>query len=526
MDNENKITFRRILVFGMIASAVVLIAFKFSFWGYSFKKILPKNSYQVTYNLQMEGYNESVRMQTYLPVNGDHQSISDEVQNSGIFDLKINQDGYGKEAVWTHPAPSGRQSVDYSFRYIGKAVQYQIDSTITVESFSQPGFSKYLEATENIQSTHPFLQQLYQQQVGEENRVLYILQRIYDYTYQMPSKPFKGLTDALTAARLGEASCNGKSRVFVALARQAGIPTRLVGGIILNPGEKRTSHQWVEAYINGYWVPFDPLNGHFASLPSNYLELYKGDAYLFSHTPNVNFDYSFTIKQRLVADPAMLSELEVHPMNAYAAWQAFETIGIPLGLLKIIIMLPLGALIVVIFRNVIGLQTFGVFLPALIAVASRETGLFWGLLAYFIVIFLVSAIHYPLEKWGMLYTPKMAIMLVGVVIAFLLISILGIKMKVYMIAYITLFPIVLITLTAERFARTVTEEGMHEAIRITLQTMVVVAVAYFAMNSTAMESFFLAFPELFLVIIAMNILLGRWIGLRLTEYARFRWVAR
>jgi hypothetical protein len=308
----------------------------------------------------------------------------------------------------------------------------------------------------------------------------------------------------------------------VALARQSGLPSRLVGGIILEDGQKRTSHQWVEVYLNGFWIPFDALNGHFAYLPGNYLRLYQGDAFLFSHTPNINFDYAFTIKKRLVANPALMSELNSHPLNAYTAWQAFQKIGIPLDLLKIIIMLPLGALIVAIFRNVIGLQTFGVFLPALIAVASRETGLFWGLIAYLIVIALVAVIHFPLERWGMLYTPKLAIMLVGVVISFLVIASLGIQLEVYSIAYITLFPIVLITLTAERFARKITEEGLKAALSRTVQTMIVVIVAYFAMNSRSMESFFLAFPELFLVIIAVNIMLGKWIGLRLTEYARFR----
>ncbi len=158
-----------------------------------------------------------------------------------------------------------------------------------------------------------------------------MLKSIFNYTHSLEPRPFKGLTDALTAARLGEGSCNGKSRLFVALARRAGIPARLVGGLILDSGRKNTSHQWVEAYVGGYWIPFDPLNGHFASLPSNYLELYRGDKFLFSHTPNINFDYSFTIQKRLVANPSLVNELRFHPFNAYVAWQAFETIGIPLG---------------------------------------------------------------------------------------------------------------------------------------------------------------------------------------------------
>jgi len=520
------LTVERVTVGVLMIAAFVLIALKFELWGYSFRKILPKSGYEVHYVFHLEGFEEAVNVRAYLPLSNKHQTITNEVNRSGAFNLKIDQTGSGREATWQNPSSTGDQMIRYSFRYLGKAQQYRLDSTLVIAGNYPPGFADYLAATPNIQVNHPFIEQIFQRYVGETTNAVEALQSIYEYTHSLEPRPFKGLTDALTAARLGEGSCNGKSRLFVALARKAGIPTRLVGGLILEPGRKKTSHQWVEAYAGGYWIPFDPLNGHFASLPSNYMELYRGDRFLFTHTANINFDYLFNIEKHLVANPSLVNELRFHPFNAYVAWQAFETIGIPLSLLKIIIMLPLGALIVAIFRNVIGLQTYGVFLPALIAVASRETGLFWGLLAYLMVVSIVGLIHYPLEKWGILYTPKMAIMLVGVVIAFMTLSIFGIRYNLQTVAYVTLFPIVLMTITAERFARTITEEGLRKAIQLTSQTMVVVAAAYFVMNSRTMETFFLAFPELFLVIIAINLILGRWIGLRITEYPRFRWLLR
>ena len=86
-------------------------------------------------------------------------------------------------------------------------------------------------------------------------------------------------------------------------------------------------------------------------------------------------------------------------------------------------------LIVVFFRNIIGLQTFGLFLPALIAISCRETGLALGLMAYLLVIGLVSMLHFPLSRWGIMQTPKVAIMVVGVVMSFLLLSVLSIQLN-------------------------------------------------------------------------------------------------
>jgi len=118
----------------------------------------------------------------------------------------------------------------------------------------------------------------------------------------------------------------------------------------------------------------------------------------------------------------------------------------------------------------------------------------------------------------------MAIMLSAVVITFLVTAALAIKFELYELSYISLFPIAVVTITAERFGRQIMEEGMKEAIRLTIQTLIVAALVFFIINSRSMQAFILAFPELLWAIIGLNILLGRWIGLRVTEYYQFRWL--
>lgn len=506
----------------LIIIPLILIAFKFSFWSYTFSNILPQKKYEVGIDLSATGFNQPVSISTYLPQSDTRQTIVNETNNSHQMNFLVEQTSFGRKGNWVNTNASGNISVNYSFDFIGNAVEYKIDSSLQVPKNYPVVLNEYLIATENVQANHPEINELYLTLIGDTKNISEILNKIHSYTHSLKSRPFKGVTDAITALRLGEASCNGKSRLFIALARTANIPSRLVGGLILESGVKKTSHQWVEVFIQNEWVPFDPLNDHFAFLPHNYLSLYKGDQFLFSHTPNINFNYSFTIKTRLAPNALLQSELKSHPFNAYQLWALFESIGIPLGLLKIILLLPLGALIVAIFRNVIGLQTFGVFLPALIAVASRETGLFWGLVAFVLVIGVVSLIHFPLEKWGILYTPKLVIMLIAVVILFIVVAFLAIEFKIGTLAYLALFPIVILTLSAERFARTISEDGFVPALWLTFQTLIVSSLAYIVMNSNSMEASFLAFPELFFTIIGINLLLGQWIGIRLIEFFRFK----
>jgi transglutaminase-like putative cysteine protease len=512
----------RFLAYTLISLSMLFIVLKFTRWNYTFNNILPQKKYEVSIDISARAFNQPLNIQTYLPVTSARQDISNEINNSPGLNFLVEATQSGRSGSWYLEEGEGTFNINYSFDFYGKAIQYKIDSSLTVSENHPPFLNDYLETTKNIQVKHPEINQIYIEHVGDQTSIVKILEDIHTYILSLQPRPFKGVTDALTAARLGEASCNGKSRLFIALARSANIPSRLVGGIILEPGFKKTSHQWVEVYLNGQWVPFDALNDHFAYIPHNYLSLYRGDEFLFTHTSNINFDYGFNIKSRLSPNPKLQQELASHPFNAYQLWKLFESIGIPLGLLKIILLLPLGALIVAIFRNVIGLQTFGVFLPALIAVASRETGLLWGMVAFLIVIGVISLVHFPLEKWGILYTPKLVIMLVGVVVLFILVAYLAIELNITSLAYLALFPIVVLTISAERFARTITEEGFVPALLLAMQTLIVASIAYLAMNSDSMEAFFLAFPELFLTIVGFNLLLGQWVGIRVLEYVRFK----
>jgi hypothetical protein len=336
------------------------------------------------------------------------------------------------------------------------------------------------------------------------------------------NRNFSGYTDALTALKLGEASCNGKSRLFVALARTLNLPARLVGGLVMEQGVKRVSHQWVEVYINGHWVPFDTINDRFAEIPSHYLTLYYGDFVLFKHTSNINFQYFFKVTKRLVPRQEAMSALGHSALNVLNLYAMFERVGISQNLLKIIIMLPLGALVTVIFRNVIGVETFGTFLPALIAAAARETGIFWGLIGFTFIILVSAAIRKTLDWMQLLHSPKMAIMFTMVVIVMMSTTIVAVNFGLFEFAHITLFPIAILAITAERFALIETEQGFRKALRITMVTLLVTAACFAVMDSLFMQSLILAFPELLLVVIALNLWLGKWMGMRLLEFFRFR----
>ncbi len=517
--NENK-TYRLTILL-LFVIPIVIMGYKLFNTHFDWSDIVPLEEYKVTYEITYEGNNKPLSISSYIPESNEHQTISPAQNFTNFIGFSSRLYKSGRKAVWSAKKTKSQGLIRYSFNYRGTKMNYIIPDTLSLPSQYPAWMDSYLKATPDIQKDSSDITELADRLATDDFTVKEKITAFFNHVHQMPEQPFNGVTDAVTALRLNEASCNGKSRLLVALCRNQNIPARLAGGIILKRGRKKTSHQWVEIHLSGKWVPFDPLNGNFASLPANYLELYKGDKFLFSHSPNINFQYIFDIQKEKVHNPKMEESLQNGTWNAYSLWNILQKNGLPFNALRGILLLPLAALIITIFRNVIGIKTFGVFLPALIALSIQASGFWFGMASIILVSCLVALLNFPLERWGLLYFPKLSILLVGVVLCYLGISIFGSRLGLTGFESIALFPVVIMVITSERFSRAIVEDGYLEGFKALGQTLLITAVSYIIMSSTALQGIFLFFPETYLIIIACLLITGKWIGLRFTEYVRF-----
>jgi len=501
-----------------------LIAYKLLVLDYRMSDLIPATSYQVEISMSVDGHGDDIEMKTFLPKSDPRQSISNEVQSSGLFKFETVSNNLNRIATWRSDAVVGQQSVRYAFSVQAQHVIYKIPADLVIPKTYPNNLDIYLKSEEGVPVGDPLILEAIAKVIPDKNMpILDVVTRIHRYLQdELKNKNFSGYTDALTAYKLGEASCNGKGRLFVAMARTLHLPARSVSGLIMQSGSKRVSHQWVEIYINGYWVPFDTINDHFAEIPANFLTLYYGDEVLFGHSSNVNFQYYFQTSKKLVAKSSLRENIGDSWLNIANVYKTFEDIGISQNLLKIILMIPFGALVTVIFRNVIGLETFGTFLPALIASAARDTGLLWGSIGFVLVIVLTAIVRRGMDWLQLLHSPKMSILLTVVVMIILATTMISANLGYTQLAHLSLFPIAILAITAERFAIFEAEQGLLKAAKVTVATLVVVAAAYVVMESQFLQSMVLAFPELLLVLIALNLWLGKWIGMRVSEFFRFR----
>lgn len=514
-----KITIGFVLFF-----AIISMSFKLKPIAAAYESFLPKTVYEVSYNFFAKGKDKKVFVKSFLPKNNERQKIVKTIHKSDDMNFTTKIENENTRAIWRANNIRNFYSINYSFTFKGKAIKYIIDDNISIHNIKKQDLNRYLKAEKYIEINHQKIKNLSDKLSKNSNNLNTILTSFFDYVYNLPSAPIRDVTSALTAFEQNKASCNGKARLFVALCRTKGIPARLKGGLILEETQKRTSHLWAEVLIQNKWIPFDALNGHFAYLPSYYLELYAGDHFLITHTPNILFDYTYKMKKvnhipfiNITTDDRVMK-------NPFSLLKLSESNIIPKNILTFLLLLPLGGLLIAILKNVIGLKTFGVFLPILIAYTLTTVGFFTGLLLFLTIMGLVGLISIPLGKWGLLYTPKMVVILGCTVVAIFILINLGIQYNIKWLLSLSFFPIIITAIVSERFARAIEEDGYQSAIATLLQTLIATAICYLVFASFVIKTLLLIFPELILITIVITIMLGKWIGLRLSEYKRFSYI--
>src|SRR5690606_35104491 len=144
---------------------------------------------------------------------------------------------------------------------------------------------------------------------------------------------------------------------------------------------------------------------------------------------------------------------------------------------QVLLMVPIGAFIMLILRNLIGVKTYGTFMPVLVALAFRDTGVLAGILLFISVVGSGLLVRFYLEKLRLLLVPRLTAVLIVVVLLMALVSVLSNRLDIEVGLSIALFPMVIMAMTIERMSIAWEERGAGHAIREAIGTMIVAALA-------------------------------------------------
>ncbi|MCK5941081.1 MAG: hypothetical protein KAI24_03850, partial [Planctomycetes bacterium] len=159
--------------------------------------------------------------------------------------------------------------------------------------------------------------------------------------------------------------------------------------------------------------------------------------------------------------------------------------------------------LVVFCRVSLGLRMLGPFRPVLIALAFYQTGVLAGTVFLVAVMWIVVGLRPRLGRGMLPYFGRLSVLLCTVVVIELVALLLGDTMRFDWLVEAAAFPIVVLCLSADGFARVVTDEGVRAA---TMRGVVTVALAAAISTIGSIEvvaEFLFDHPEFVLIEIAL-----------------------
>lgn len=505
-----------LIALALILFSAGIITAKVIYGGHKVQGDVSRHLWRVHIAMYLQGQGTRAKVRLTLPQDTERQTIYNEhfENDELVFYVRERSLTGNRMGFWRSEILDGTKTLEYTFSAQLRPRAYLMPVSLSLPDDPKLAYPAelhtWLDPSKFIQSQDPSVEKLLKRIVGKRKNASVVVRHIYDFVQgEVAYRSEKGSKDAKATLNKLVADCGGQARLFSALSRAAGIPSRIVGGLVMTIGAKSTTHVWVENYIGGRWIPFDAVNNHFAFIPANYLELYRGDYFLFKHLGLKKFDYFFVLgleRMPPIDYPWSLYALPIHFQN----------------FIQILLLIPLGALVVAFFRTVVGVPTFGTFAPVLLALAFREISFGLGLFLLSMVVSLGWGLRKLLDYLKILVVPRLSIVVTTVVILVIVIMMVSFHLGRYNVLYLSFFPMVIMTWLIERFSVIQIEDGTKAAFRTALGTFVVSASAYYLMQIRTIRAYFFAFPELLLAIAALLLILGRYTGLRVTELWRFR----
>ncbi len=200
--------------------------------------------------------------------------------------------------------------------------------------------------------------------------------------------------------------------------------------------------------------------------------------------------------------------------------------GVPLNTIYLLLVLPVIATILSFTRQFVGIKAFGIYTPTIIALSFLGTGIGYGLLIFVLILLIASFGRLFARKLGLLYLPRMALILIIVSLAIMILFLMGAYFKDVGIMTISVFPILIMIVLSEKFVSAQIERGNRAAIILTVETLILSSLCYWIASLQTMKALLLGYPEIIIICFVINIFLGKWTGLRLMEYFRFRKVIK
>jgi len=308
--------------------------------------------------------------------------------------------------------------------------------------------------------------------------------------------------------------------LIAALLNNAEVPARVVYALLLEDGRRRQKLiEHLQVFKNGDYELFNHQTGD-QGQPENLLLWEYNSAPLLDVTGGRKSRVTFSMIEQ--EQPASMALTKKHSQSE---WLNISIHGLPLEeqtLFKGLLLIPIGVVMLVFLRVIIGIKTAGTFMPVLIAMAFIQTQLVTGLVGFVLIVGSGLVIRSYLSRLNLLLVARISAVIIMVIMMIGIFSALAFKLGLTDGMKITFFPMIILAWTIERMSILWEEEGPNEVLKQGGGSLLAAVIAYLAMDNALIRHLTFNFLGLQLVLMATVLLLGNYTGYRLSELKRFK----
>jgi len=512
------------LAVGLVALGLAIFAYKVRVLHYPLATGDEPATWRAEIALAVTGSGARTDVELPLPRTSGYQQLVSESVRSGRLRFAIAEEEGLRTGRWSGRL-EGATNLSYETTFVARSYAHQSperDDRSTYPRSVEP----YLESSPGIPVEDTAVLELARELQLDGTEKVSLIGEIFAFLLRELGKTDNGGNmDAIATLQQGKGNELGRARLFCSLARHGGVPCRVMAGIGLRNGNNDELRYWNEVYLGDGWVPYDASSGQSGTLSPDRLSLGP----LLWQGPVVASEAdSVTMRVYVQSEIETYVELVRRRRGESPTWlERLSPLFLPVRLqntLRILLIVPLGALVMCVLRNVVGMRTFGMFMPMLLALALTGTGLVWGTCFLFAIVGTALISRLWIQRLYLLLAARIAFILTLVVLLMVLLFAVGEQLALPSTG-VGAFPFVIMTMIVERLSVSLEEEGLANTLRRAGSTLAAIYLTYGVIHARALQTVFLVFPELLFLILAALLVVGRYTGYRMNELIRFRELA-
>ena len=493
----------------LIALGLGLVAYKSQILSLPIIPGAYKTIWTIEAKIEFDANGGPAKASLALPKSQANMEVLDEIFSSSGYGFTTEKKSGHERAVWAKRDTTGKQALYYKLDVHKKETSQQEPQLSLEPHAADPEWAGTRHASLRA-AADALIARSWRNSADRTGFVSQLLKSLNDPNNNDTRLIYNGL------------SSKNKVQIALDVLAIAEVPAHILRGIYLEEDRSNIgSSSLLEIHNGEHWQVFNPFTGK-QGLPSNFLIWQRGDKSLIDVEGGTNSRVRFST----LSNDVPTREVALQRMGGeQAALLDYSIYSLPIeqqSVFKFILLIPVGTVLVIFMRVVIGLRTAGTFMPVLLAIAFIQTTLLSGILIFLLILTIGLWVRTYLSRLDLLLVSRIASVVVIVVSLMALISIVSYKLGIEQSLTVTFFPMIVIAWTIEHMSILWEDDGPLEAFIQTVGSLLVAIICYVVMTNHYIKHWMFNFPELLLVLLGLIIILGHYTGYRVSEMLRFR----